>query len=202
MYSPITQWDVDILLYIQDNLRFEWLTPILKAITYLGEKGIFWILLCVALLIPKKTRRVGIVASLCLLFGWLTCNVVIKSIVGRIRPYDLSAGIVSLVGPQKDTSFPSGHAAAAFATTIGFILASWSKKEHWPKWPGIVLLVLSLTICYSRLYLGVHYPTDVIAGIAISSAIAVAVYFIYIAIEKKVLQRKQERDDANAVSPF
>ncbi|MBR6173086.1 MAG: phosphatase PAP2 family protein [Eubacterium sp.] len=202
MYGPITQWDADILLYIQDHLRADWLTPIMKVITHLGEKGIFWILLCIALLIPKRTRRVGLISALALLFGWLTCNVVIKSLVGRVRPYEVIEGLTSLVGAQKDTSFPSGHAAAAFATTIGFCLASWSKKEHWPKWPGIALIVLSLLICFSRLYVGVHYPTDVIAGILISSAIATGVYFIFLAVEKKIMKRKQERDDANAMSPL
>ena len=91
--------DVNVLLFIQEHLRFEWMTPIWKFITWLGDVGWFWIVLSVILLIPKKTRKVGITAILSLLIGALITNVALKNLVARTRPYEVIDGLILLVDP-------------------------------------------------------------------------------------------------------
>ena len=101
--------EADILLWIQNNIRNDVLTPIFKFVTTLGNAGMIWIVLSVGLLIPKKTRRVGVLALVSLSFSALIDNVILKNVVARTRPYDVIEGLTSLVGSQKDYSFPSGH---------------------------------------------------------------------------------------------
>ena len=105
--------EADILLWIQNNIRNDVLTPIFKFVTTLGNAGMIWIVLSVGLLIPKKTRRVGVLALVSLSFSALIDNVILKNVVARTRPYDVIEGLTSLVGSQKDYSFPSGHTGSA-----------------------------------------------------------------------------------------
>ena len=99
--------DVNVLFFIQEYLRFEWMTPIWKFITWLGDAGWFWIALSVILLIPKRTRKIGAAALISLLIGALITNVALKNLVARTRPYEVIDGLILLVDPQHDFSFPS-----------------------------------------------------------------------------------------------
>ena len=152
--------EADILLWIQNNIRNDVLTPIFRFITTLGNAGVIWIVLSVGLLIPKKTRRVGALALVSLVFSALIDNVILKNVVARTRPYEVIEGLTSLVGVQKDYSFPSGHTGSAFAAAV----------------------VMGL----SRLYVGVHYPSDVLGGALIGTGIALFTYwFGTVRIEQK-----------------
>lgn len=158
--NALNLFEANIILWIQENLRVEALNPIVTAITSLGNGGIFWIILTVLLLLFKKTRKIGLCCALGLIFDLLVVNITIKPLVGRIRPYVTLESILPLGHLPGDHSFPSGHSAGSFA-------AAWalfrSAKKRW----GVPALVLAALISLSRLYVGVHYPTDVIGGVII-----------------------------------
>ena len=139
-------------------------TPIIDilmcGITRLGDAGMIWILLCIVLLLMPKTRKSGMVLLAALLADLLICNVILKPTIQRIRPFDVITDIELLVKRPLDYSFPSGHTAASFTSVMALYLAG--EKKLW-----ISALVLAVLIAFSRLYLYVHYPTDVLGGMII-----------------------------------
>ncbi len=152
-------WERELLLLIQDRVRTDWLTPVMKGITMLGDKGIFWILLTVVLLAIPKTRKAGWYSLVALVLSALCNNLILKNVLARTRPYEVIDGLKLLVKAADDFSFPSGHSAASFASGTALFRAL-------PKKYGIPLMILALLIALSRLYVGIHYPTDVLFGIA------------------------------------
>ena len=155
--------EIHILNMIQ-NLRTPIGDVVVPLITRLGDAGIIWIILTVLLLIIPKTRKTGVIMLAALLADVLLCNVVIKNLVARTRPFDVNTAVQLLVAKPRDYSFPSGHTAASFASVTALYLAG--EKKLWK-----IALVLAVLIAFSRLYLYVHYPTDVLGGI-ITGAIA------------------------------
>ena len=118
MMSYLLQLDGDILLFIQQYLRHDWMTPFWKFITSLGNAGWFWIVLSIVLLLFKRTRKIGITAIIALAIGALITNVALKNLVARIRPYEVVDGLRLLIERQRDYSFPSGHTCASFAAAL------------------------------------------------------------------------------------
>ena len=171
-------WDGQFLIWLQENVRTDVLTPIMKLITHLGDKGIFWILIAVVMLFFKKTRPLGIMAGIALVFSVLINNVLIKPNVGRIRPYEVVDGLKLLIERQHDPSFPSGHSGASFAAAVVFLVKG-------PKKIGIPAIIMAALIAFSRLYVGVHYPTDVICGIITGTSCAIISFMIWSIVEKK-----------------
>lgn len=157
----IIQLDVSILLFIQEHIRCEAFNGFWKFITSLGDGGWFWIALSLVLVIPKKTRSVGIASLLSLGLGALLTNVALKNIVARPRPFDLTETIIPLIAKPHDYSFPSGHTCASFASAL--ICYRMLPKKY-----GIPAVILAALIALSRLYVGVHYPTDVIGGFLVA----------------------------------
>ena len=155
--------EIHILDMIQ-NLRTPIGDVVVPLITRLGDAGIIWIILTVLLLIIPKTRKTGVIMMAALLVDVLLCNVFIKNLVARTRPFDVNTAVQLLVAKPRDYSFPSGHTAASFASGTALYLAG--EKKLWK-----IALVLAVLIAFSRLYLYVHYPTDVLGGI-ITGAIA------------------------------
>lgn len=158
--------DGAILIWIQECLRSDWLNPIVIRITHLGDAGLLWIVLSLLLLISQKTRKYAMMAIVALLFSLLVNNMILKNIVARTRPYEVVEGLTRLIGAQRDLSFPSGHTASSFATAV--VLFRNLKKRY-----GIPLLVLAVLISLSRLYVGVHYPTDVLFGAISGTLLAI-----------------------------
>lgn len=152
--------DGNILLYIQEYIRHDWMNPFWEFITSLGNAGWFWLALSLVLLIPKRTRGMGAAALLAIIIGALITNVVLKNLVARTRPYEVVDGLKILIKRPHDYSFPSGHACASFAAAAVYYRMA-------PKRWGISVVILASLIAFSRLYVGVHYPTDVLAGILI-----------------------------------
>ena len=177
-FGSVQSVDLSILMFIQEHLRFPALTPVWRLITHLGDHGLFWIILGLILLIPKKTRLIGFLGLLSTGLGFLITNVWIKNAVDRIRPYEVYPQLILLIEKQKDFSFPSGHACAAFASAgIYFRML----KKPW----GLLLLILAFLISFSRPYVAVHYPSDVLCGALIGLAASLVVYQIYQKIQKR-----------------
>jgi len=149
--------ELSILDWIQ-TLHTPFLDKIWVFITRLGDAGIIWIVLSIVLLLIPKTRKSGVVMVAALVVDVILCNIVLKNLVARTRPYDVNTGVHLLVAKLHDYSFPSGHTAASFASVTALYLAG--EKKLWK-----FALVLACLIAISRLYLYVHYPTDVLGGI-------------------------------------
>ncbi|NLK77592.1 MAG: phosphatase PAP2 family protein [Clostridiales bacterium] len=156
MLQYILGADGRILLFIQEFLRFQWLNPIIIFITSLANGGVLWIVLAVLFLCFKKYRKTGTAMAVALLIGYVITNLILKNLVMRVRPYDAIAALEPLVR-ASDWSFPSGHSTCSMAA--GYVM-----YQKLPKYLGIPAIVLAVIICLSRLYVGVHYPTDVICG--------------------------------------
>ncbi|MDO5381768.1 MAG: phosphatase PAP2 family protein [Eubacteriales bacterium] len=163
--------------------------PIMYAITSLGNAGIFWILLTILMLtvMPKKYRKVGFTMAIALILSLIFCNGIMKNLWQRPRAFWVE-GQPFVVGDQfenlygifygvHDYSFPSGHASASFAAALAILM--WRKKE------GIAATILAALIAFSRLYLTVHYPSDVLVGLVSGSLYGVIAYFIVKWIIKK-----------------
>lgn len=159
MIEWITSLDFSILDLIQQVFGSSLFDKVMPLFTHLADAGIFWIVLTVMLLADKKNRKEAVVAAVALLIDVLICNVLLKPLVARIRPYEIRPYMELIISRPHDFSFPSGHAAASFAVVSALYLC---KNKMWI--PGLVLAAL---IGFSRLYLYVHYPTDVLAGVLI-----------------------------------
>lgn len=170
MAEAIFNFDSAILLFIQQFIRTDWLTPIVEFITHLGDAGIFWIALGVGLFVYKKTRRTGLIMLLCLLGVFVVNDLILKPLIARPRPFDTIPGLVSLVY-EDSFSFPSGHTSSSFACALPLALLLGRKK-------GILAYVLATLIALSRLYVGVHYPTDVIGGAVIGTLVSWGIFVL------------------------
>jgi undecaprenyl-diphosphatase len=181
-------FDLPILDWIQANLQSPLMDKIMPIITLFGDAGIFWIALSVLLLLFPKTRRIGLGMGIALLMGVLICNVTLKPLVARIRPYDLQeelgVAIKLLIDAQHDFSFPSGHTIASFEASVVLL------KNN--KLMGVPAFILAIAIAFSRLYLYVHYPTDVIVSIILGTLFA----FLADALVKKIPVRKKGKYEA------
>ena len=171
------------LLWIQENLRLPVLNELMVGITTLGNGGIFWIIVALALLVFKKTRKAGVQCAVAMLLTLLVVNVTLKPSIARTRPYDLIEGLNILISRPHDFSFPSGHAANSFS-------CAWVMLRKLPKKFGVPALALAILIAFSRLYVGVHFPTDVLGGIAIAIILAEIGMFAFGKIEKAILKKK------------
>ena len=162
--SLAVSFDLPILDWIAANLWCPVLDTVMPIITMFGDGGIFWIAISVILMITKKHRKTGLAMAFALTMGLLVCNIILKPGVARIRPYDFqlkyfSKEIALIAGGMHDFSFPSGHTIASFEACTALMLGN--KKF------GIPATVLAILVAFSRLYLYLHYPTDVITSIVL-----------------------------------
>lgn len=153
------QIDVRIIEWIREVLVADWLTPIMKGITFFGEYGIGWILIALTLLCFKKTRRIGWTMGIALVAGLLLGEVFLKNVIARPRPFTLWPEMPLLIPEPHGFSCPSGHTTSSFAAATSIFL-------YHKKWGALALLWAAL-IGFSRMYFTVHYLTDVLFGIVL-----------------------------------
>lgn len=170
-------FDLPILDWIQANLQCAFLDWLMPVITLFGDGGIFWIACALAMMCIPKYRKTGFSMGAALLMGVVICNMIMKPLVGRIRPYDYQITylhrtwedlLVSgrlLVSTPSDFSFPSGHTIASFEACTAILIRN--RKL------GIPAVILAILIAFSRLYLYVHYPTDVLVSLVLGIAFGI-----------------------------
>ena len=174
----LLEMDGQLLLWIRETFGNPVLDRIMIFISSLANKGMLWIGIGVVLLLlgvnGRKWSERGLLVLLSLALNAVICNVWLKPMVARTRPYDL-LGYEILVRRLGDYSFPSGHTSASFAAAT----ALYAIDRRW----GTAAYILAVLIGFSRLYLGVHFPTDVLAGAVIGILAAKAAQWI---LEKKL----------------
>ena len=139
------------------NLRTPAVDVLMPFITRFGNGGVIWIVLTVILLLIPKTRKTGLILGAALILDGILCNLLLKNLVRRIRPCDINDAVRLLIPYPSDYSFPSGHTAVSFAAASALYFAG--EKYLWK-----AALVLAAFIAFSRMYLYVHYPTDILGG--------------------------------------
>ena len=179
-------FDLPILDWIAANLWCPVLDAVMPVITLLGDAGIFWIAVAVLFIFTKKYRKIGIGMMIALMMGLVICNICLKPMIARIRPYDfkeehLGTVVNLLIEKQHDFAFPSGHTIASFEAAVVILLGN--RKL------GIPAMILACLIAFSRLYLYVHYPTDVIVSIVLGSVLALIGWYL----AQKVMDKLPEK---------
>lgn len=162
MYGDFMEMSI---LYAIQNMRTEFLDTVMVFVSRLGNKGIIWIIIGLIMACFKKYRKAGIAIIVALIFCLITGNGILKNIVGRSRPCWIDNSVNLLIDIPKDYSFPSGHTFSSFASAI--CITYFHKKE------GVAAFILASLIAFSRLYLFVHYPTDILGGIGLGFIAAI-----------------------------
>ena len=153
------------------------------AISLTGDKGIGLIILALVLLCIPKTRKAGAVVAVALVLDLLLVNLTLKPLVARVRPYDLGIDLNLITHHPSDFSFPSGHTAVAFAGAVALYAAG-------KKWMRIGL-VYACCMGFCRMYLMMHYPTDVLFGALCGALCGVAALYVCKWAEAAWLQRQK-----------
>lgn len=183
--KEIMKGDIIGYQFISTYLMSDWITPIAKLVTNLGGATIL-ITLTIILLITIKEKKIGfsIAANLMIVTG---LNVLLKNIVQRPRPTEYR--LIS----EDGYSFPSGHSMVSMAFYGFLIYLIYKKIENKKlKWGLITFLcILIISIGISRIYLGVHYTSDVLAGFTIS----ISYLILYTSIIKKWCLEREEKNE-------
>lgn len=155
----ITHIDLSILHMIVQYLHTPWLNTAMVWLTKLGDSGAIWIALVIYLLINKTYRKAGLTMLVALVIGVVVCNLGLKPMIGRLRPFLMDPSLQLLMSPPSGFSFPSGHTWSSFAIAVVAMMHRIKGRY--------IVLGAAMLMAFSRLYLTVHYPTDVIGGIVI-----------------------------------
>ena len=163
---------IDVAIYqFVDSIMNPILNSIMTVITDMGDTpGIIWFVIGIILLIPKKTRKLGVLLFAGLAISSVINNLALKELIQRPRPYNIDAEVwknagytyvwPDLIKKSSSWSFPSGHTSTSIGAAFALLLGCKNKKLG----IGIPVFILSLLVGFSRIYVHVHYPTDVIAG--------------------------------------
>lgn len=152
-------WEFEFLDSLQ-HLHTAWLDRVMIFLTRLGDAGLIWLVAVGILLVFPKTRKIGWLLVVAILINTVLCNLALKPLIGRIRPFDVNSTVSLLINKPHDFSFPSGHTAIGF-TVVGALFFGKVGSTWKPA------LLLASLIAFSRMYLYVHYPTDILGGIIV-----------------------------------
>lgn len=175
-------WEFQFLDAIQTYLKNPFFDAVMPFISSLANGGLIWIVTTLILLLIKRTRRTGFCCAVALIFMLLFGNVFLKPLIARVRPFDVNTAVTLLIAAPTDFSFPSGHTFASFACACCILMDN--KKL------GIPALILAILIAFSRMYLYVHYPTDILGGILLGIFAAYLGHWIVKLVETKWKKRK------------
>lgn len=178
------EWELGFLDWIQQNVRGPVLDALLPAISALGNAGLIWIAMGLFLLAFKKRREQGAVVLIALALCGLCGNLILKPLIARPRPFAWNPEIQLLINAPRDFSFPSGHSMSSLAAATALFLYD-------RKWGGAAL-ALGGVIVFSRLYLYVHFLTDVLMGSLMGVALAFAARWIYRTVRRRMVQPIKE----------
>ena len=162
-YIQVIDLEFNILYAIQ-NLRADWLDFIMKFLSFLGNGGQIWIITGITMLFFKKYRKCGYAVLLSLIFCLIFGNGILKNLIARERPCWIDESIRLIIDSPTDYSFPSGHTLSSFAASLCIL------KYH--KKLGVSAIIIASLIAFSRLYLFVHFPTDILGGICLGIVIS------------------------------
>lgn len=168
--STLVNIDQTILFFIQ-GLHNQFLDKLMIAATILGDKGAIWICISFILIMNKKTRTIGIITLFSLVLSTILGEGIIKHLVQRTRPYINFPTIKLLIKETTYYSFPSGHATSSFAAA--YVLGKYLKRY------AIIFWLMAGLISVSRIYLFMHYPSDIIAGIALGLTVGIISVYIH-----------------------
>ena len=215
MVESITNFDMKVLYFIHDKLHpmfGNFILGFMKIITHMADSKVcpiypvIFLAIGIAVYIRRNKAnaldeawrpkfdfaKMGLMMGVALLIGLIICNLTLKPLIFRVRPYanELfmpNCANILMIEKQSDASFPSGHTVAVFE--MAFAVTYYCAKKKRAYW-GIVAYVLAVLIAFSRLYVGVHYPSDVIAGAVIGTVSGILSVIIVNAIYKKFIDDK------------
>lgn len=156
------------ILYMIQGWHQDWLSDIMVFFSTISNGGGVWIAACMVLLLFPKTRKCAVTMAVAMLLTMLLGNEVIKKSVARFRPCTIDTSVTLLIPRPGQYSFPSGHTANSFTAAVSIFL--YYRK------PGILALAAASVIAFSRMYLFVHYPTDILGGILLGALDAMLIY--------------------------
>ncbi len=163
--------DFQILYFIQEHLRCTALDAVMPVITYSGSAGIIWIITAFILIMIKKYRVCGMKMLIGMMAGLIIGNLLLKNLIARERPCWIDTELQMLIPVPHDYSFPSGHTTASVISAV--MLMQETKKL------GIPACILASLIAFSRMYLFVHFPTDILGGLILGLIIGLSVNYIW-----------------------
>ena len=146
------------ILHAIQGIHQEWLTEILRFFTTIGESGLVWIVIAIVLTCIPKTRKCGLTMMIAMAITYLVGNLFLKNVIARPRPCAVDNSVILKIPFPSEYSFPSGHTSASFAAVAALYFSG--ERKIWK-----AALALAILIAFSRMYLYVHYPTDVLGGI-------------------------------------
>lgn len=178
-------FDFPILYFIQEHLTAPLIDNIMIFVSKIGEGGMVWIASALIMLLFKRTSKCGLLMLLSMLICFITGELIIKNIVCRIRPCYIDTAMELLVSRPDSYSFPSGHTASSF--TAASIIFYFFRKS------GVFALLFAALMAFSRMYLFVHFPTDILGGFLLGIIGATLVVFVY----KKFFENRTDRLNHN-----
>ena len=179
MFSTIQAIDESVIIFVQEHIRNGILTPVMVFFSIIGDSGAVWLILSAAMIITKKYRRAGILLLASVAVSWVMNDLILKPLIGRARPFEVIEGLEVLISLPRSYSFPSGHACSSFA-------AAYALTRGVPKY-GKWFYVPAALIAASRVYLGVHYLSDIMVGIAVGTVGSIVIYWICVKCKKRIV---------------
>lgn len=171
------------ILYTIQRMHNAFLDVFMPVVSSLANSGLLWIAIALGMMCSRKTRKCGLLVLVCMLICLLAGNIGLKNIVARQRPCWIDPSVQLLIPVPRDYSFPSGHTMHSFTAAVMIFF-------HYKK-VGIVALIVAAVIAFSRMYLFVHFPTDILSGLVIGVLVAVLVRWLAMHFDKEKLRIKK-----------